>query len=94
MGQTASAVQKLGFAHMLYMAASFSLSLGIMNLLPIPILDGGHLLLLGLEKVRRRKLTPREVYRAQMVGLAMLGVMVVFVMFNDIFRTLAGRSIQ
>jgi regulator of sigma E protease len=94
MGQTASAVQKLGFAHMLYMAASFSLSLGIMNLLPIPILDGGHLLLLGLEKVRRRKLTPREVYRAQMVGLAMLGAMVVFVMFNDIFRTLAGHSIQ
>jgi regulator of sigma E protease len=94
MGQTASAVQKLGFAHMLYMAASFSLSLGIMNLLPIPILDGGHLLLLGLEKVRRRKLTPREVYRAQMVGLAMLGAMVVFVMFNDIFRTVTGHSIQ
>jgi regulator of sigma E protease len=94
MGQQAIALQRLGIAPLLFMMASFSLSLGIMNLLPIPILDGGHLLLLAVEKVRRRKLTPREVYRAQMVGLAMLAVMVVLVMGNDIFRTIAGKGFQ
>jgi regulator of sigma E protease len=94
MGQMATAVQKLGLGHLVVMAATFSLSLGIMNLLPIPILDGGHLMLLGVEKIRRRKLTSREVYRAQLVGLAMLAVIVCLVMYNDIARTIMGRGIQ
>ena len=63
-----------------------------MNLLPIPILDGGHLLLLGVEKLRRRKLSPREVYRAQMVGLGLLALLFTFVMYNDIARIISGRS--
>lgn len=94
MGQTATALQRLGIAHLIFMAAAFSLSLGIMNLLPIPILDGGHLLLLGIEKIRRRKLSPREIYRAQMVGLGLLALIVSFVMYNDILRTITGRAIQ
>ena len=65
-------------------AAILSISLGIMNLLPIPILDGGHLLLLAVEGIRRRKLTAREVYSAQLVGLTLIGLLFVFVMFNDI----------
>ena len=76
------------------MAAMFSLSLGIMNLLPIPILDGGHLLLLAIEKIRCRKLSPREVYRAQMVGLGLLALIVCFVMYNDVVRTLYGKGFQ
>jgi regulator of sigma E protease len=79
---------------MIDMAAMFSLSLGVMNLLPIPILDGGHLLLLGVEKARRRKLSPREVYRAQIVGLGLLALLVTFVMYNDIARWAAGKAIQ
>jgi regulator of sigma E protease len=63
-----------------------SISLGIMNLLPIPILDGGHLLLLGVEGVRRQKLSTREVYLAQLFGLSVIGVLFVLVMFNDIWR--------
>lgn len=94
MGQQAVALQKLGLPHMTLMAATLSLGLGIMNLLPIPILDGGHLLLLGIEKVRRRRLSPREVYHAQMVGLAMLALLVGFVMYNDLARTLAGKGFQ
>jgi regulator of sigma E protease len=94
MGQMTTAFQKLGIAHLVVMAASFSLSLGIMNLLPIPILDGGHLVLLAVEKIRRRKLTSREVYRAQLVGLAMLAVIVCLVMYNDISRTIMGKGIQ
>jgi regulator of sigma E protease len=92
MGQMATAMQRLGLAHLVNMAAMFSLSLGIMNLLPIPILDGGHLLLLAVEKVRRRRLSPREIYRAQLVGLSLLAMLIVFVMYNDIARTLDGRA--
>jgi regulator of sigma E protease len=94
MGQMAVSTQRLGPAPMILMAATLSLGLGIMNLLPIPILDGGHLLLLLVEKVRRRRLSPREVYGAQMVGLAMLALLVGFVMINDLTRTLAGKGFQ
>jgi len=62
-----------------------------MNLLPIPILDGGHLLLLGIEFVRRRKMTSREVATAQMIGLSIIGVMFVLVMYNDITRLIFKR---
>jgi len=94
MGQVTIATQKLGYAPLIMMAGTFSLSLGIMNLLPIPILDGGHLMLLTWEGLRRRRLSPKEIYNAQVVGLAMLAVMVIFVMYNDIFRTLAGKGYQ
>lgn len=94
MAQMATVSQRLGLAGVIETAAIFSLSLGIMNLLPIPILDGGHLLLLTIEKVRRRKLSPREMYKAQMVGLGLLALIVCFVMYNDIVRTIYGKSIQ
>lgn len=94
MGQMATAVQRLGIAHLLMMSGAFSLSLGIFNLLPIPILDGGHLVLLAVEKLRRRKLSPREVYRAQMIGVGILALIVTLVMYNDISRTLAGKALQ
>lgn len=92
--QTTTALQRLGVQSLVMMAAAFSLSLGIMNLLPIPVLDGGHLLLLAIEKIRRRRLSPREVYRAQIAGLAIIAALVVFVMFNDISRTIMGHSFQ
>lgn len=72
-------------------AALLSVSLCIMNLLPIPILDGGHLLLLFIEFIRRRKLSSREVYTAQMVGLSIIGVLFVLVTYNDIARIIFRR---
>lgn len=62
-----------------------SLSLGFFNLLPIPILDGGHLALMFLEAVRRRKLTAEQTQRVFATGLAILGLFFVYVMFKDIF---------
>jgi regulator of sigma E protease len=94
MGQMSIALQRLGAARMIEMAGMLSLSLGVMNLLPIPILDGGHLMLLGIEKLRRRKLTPREIYRAQMVGLGLLGLIICMVMYNDLLRTFSGHGFQ
>ena len=75
---------KEGPWRVLLTAALLSVGLGIMNLLPIPILDGGQLLLLAIEGIRRRKLTSREVYGAQLVGLVLIGMLFVFVMFKDI----------
>lgn len=80
-----------GFNHILLTGALLSVSLGVLNLLPIPILDGGHLLLLGIEGLRRRKLSSNEVYAAQMFGLSVIGMLFVFVMFNDISRLLWRR---
>ena len=77
-----------GIAHVLLTAGMLSISLGIMNLLPIPVLDGGHLLLLAVEGIRRRKLTSREVYAAQLVGASIIALLFVFVMYNDISRWL------
>jgi regulator of sigma E protease len=70
----------------IWTSALLSISLGILNLFPIPILDGGHLMLLAVEGIRRRKLSSREVYTAQMVGISIIGVLFVLVMYNDISR--------
>ncbi len=75
-----------GIHEIIFLAAMLSVSLGVLNLLPIPILDGGHLLLLGIEAVRRRKLSTKEVYAAQMFGLSVIGMLFVFVMYNDLSR--------
>lgn len=83
---------KKGPRQVLLTAAMLSVSLGIVNLFPIPILDGGHLMLLAVEGIRRRKLSSREVYAAQMVGLSIIGVLFVLVMYNDILRFLPGSK--
>jgi regulator of sigma E protease len=79
-----------GPRQVMFTAAMLSVSLGLVNLFPIPILDGGHLMLLAVEGLRRRKLSSREVYTAQMVGLSIIGVLFVLVMYNDILRILPG----
>lgn len=80
--------QQQGPAYVALLAAELSMSLGVVNLFPIPILDGGHLLLLGIEAARRRKLTTKEMYQAQFVGLAIIGIIFLLVMWNDILRIL------
>lgn len=81
---------KRGFADFLRMMAVISVNLGLVNLLPIPVLDGGHLMFLGLEAVRRRppSLRVREV--ANFVGLAILLLLMVLVFKNDLFRFVLG----
>jgi len=68
------------------MLASLSLSLAFFNLLPVPILDGGHMLLLTLEVIRRRRLEPEVQRTAAAVGLAIIGVLVVLIMSKDIWK--------
>jgi len=71
--------------------AVISINLGILNLLPIPVLDGGHILFLGIEAVRRRPLSENVVIIAQRVGLAFLLALMAFAFYNDIARLFTGR---
>jgi len=72
--------------------ALISVNLGILNLLPIPILDGGHILLLSLEGIRRRDFSLTFKERFIQVGLVFLLVLIAYVMYNDVMRMLPTHS--
>ena len=72
------------------MLAFLSVNLGVLNLLPIPALDGGHLAFFAIEGVLRRPLRPRQREMAQQVGLLLLLSLMVFVFYNDIHRLVQG----
>jgi len=69
-----------------------SVNLGILNLLPIPILDGGNILLLAIEGGLRRDLSMAFKERFVQVGLVFLLVLFAIVMYNDLARLLGGHS--
>jgi regulator of sigma E protease len=85
------AVQEGTFAVVSLMAA-LSLNLGILNLLPIPILDGGNILLLTLEGIRRRDFSLSFKERFVQVGLVFLLALFAYVMYNDVMRLLPIHS--
>jgi regulator of sigma E protease len=78
-------------ATILFMAL-ISVNLGILNLLPIPILDGGQILLLSLEGLRRRDFSLAFKERFIQVGLVFLLALIVYVTYNDVARMLAHHS--
>jgi regulator of sigma E protease len=86
--QTASAANNgfLGQGGLVYWIGFISLNLGFINILPIPFLDGGKLLFLGIEAVRRKRLEPRHEAIASAVGLALVLVFVVYVTIGDVGR--------
>ncbi len=86
MYQVASKSAEQGVEEFLNVMAGISINLGVMNLLPIPILDGFHLLAALWEAVRRRPIPARAREVANMVGLAMLLLLMVLVMKNDLTR--------
>jgi regulator of sigma E protease len=77
-------------AYLMFMAM-ISVNLGILNLLPIPVLDGGHLLFMGIEAVRGKPLSDKTMVTMQKVGLAILLALMAFVIYNDIFRLVTGK---
>jgi regulator of sigma E protease len=70
--------------------ALISISLGVLNLLPIPVLDGGHLVYYGIEAMRGRPLSERFVELTQKAGLAMIAAMMVVALFNDLTRLIGS----
>lgn len=73
-------------AQMLYIAILISANLGVMNLLPLPALDGGRLVFLFVEAIRKKRIPPEKEGYVHMIGIALLMVLMVFVMYNDIRR--------
>lgn len=72
------------FVNMLNIAILLSANLGVMNLLPIPALDGGRLVFLVIEAIRRKRINPEKEGMVHFVGLMLLLVLMVVVMFNDV----------
>lgn len=90
-GQQAS----MGLPNFIHFMALISINLGFINLLPVPMLDGGHLFLYAIEGVRRRPLNPKVQEWAFMSGFALLISLMLFLTFNDlasfgVFKHLAG----
>ncbi len=81
---------RLGLDYYLKFMALVSISLGVLNLLPIPVLDGGHLLYHMIEVVRRRPLSERSMEISQRFGMSILFALMAFAFFNDIARLLNG----
>ena len=77
-----------GISDIAFLVAILSINLGILNLLPIPILDGGHLFFFACEAILRRPLGERQREFAQQVGLLLLFSIMIFAFFNDIQRLL------
>jgi len=75
-----------GFSHLIWFMAMLSINLGVLNLLPIPMLDGGHLLILSIEAIARRDLSSRHKEILQQAGFVFLLFLIIYVTFNDIGR--------
>jgi regulator of sigma E protease len=85
-GQAAS----LGFQFLLQLCAALSVSIGLLNLFPVPLLDGGHLLFYSVEAVRGRPLSPRAQEMGSRIGLGLVLMLMVFVTYNDILHLAAS----
>ena len=84
--QLAGQAASVGFVNLLTFTAFLSLNLGILNLLPIPMLDGGYIILILLEGITRRKMPKKALYYIQMAGVIILGAMFIFALVQDISR--------
>jgi regulator of sigma E protease len=74
--------------HMWYILAAISINLAVINFLPIPVLDGGHILFLIIEKIRGKPVAPETYDRVNRVGLMILLVLIVLVTYSDVAKLL------
>jgi regulator of sigma E protease len=81
---------QMGWVSYITFLALISISLGVLNLLPIPLLDGGHLMYYAIEIVKGKPVSERAMELGQRVGLALLLVMMAFAFYNDLNRLLTG----
>lgn len=84
--QVAGASAQIGIASFVLFLAVVSVSLGVLNLLPIPILDGGHLLYYAIEGVTRRPVSERMLLWGQQIGIALLAALMALAFYNDLMR--------
>lgn len=84
--QMAGQVANMGFMPLLQFTALFSINLGLLNLFPLPVLDGGYVVALALEGIRGRSLNKNIMQYLQMLGFALLLLLMIFATFKDITR--------
>ena len=88
--EVAGATAQIGWQPYVEFLALVSISLGVMNLLPIPVLDGGHLVYYTIELLRGRPLSKRIQDMGLRLGLAAMLTMMILAFFNDITRLFFG----
>lgn len=91
--QAASKTAEQGLVSFLSFAAVISINLGILNLLPIPVLDGGHVVFFLIEAIRRKPLSERFVVISQKIGIVVLVGLMMLAFYNDILRLLSPSKI-
>ena len=79
-------VQATGFTNYMYILALISVSLGVTNLLPIPALDGGKIVILIIEAIRRKKITVETEAKITLIGFSLLIALSLYVTYNDVIR--------
>lgn len=84
--QVSGQVATIGFTPLLHLAAVLSISIGLLNLFPVPLLDGGHLLFYGIEAARGRPLSERAQELGFRIGLALVLMLMMFATYNDILH--------
>ncbi|WP_369017452.1 RIP metalloprotease RseP [Thermatribacter velox] len=88
--QMAGQAASLGFLNLLMFSAIISVFLAIFNLLPIPLLDGGHLLLFLVEKIRGKPLEQEKIGLIYLIGILFIFLLAVFVTYQDVMRIVVG----
>ena len=84
--QIAGQMAQLGFTPLIQFAAFLSINLGLINLFPVPVLDGGHIVTLLVEAIRRKPLNPKQIRYTQMVGMALLILLMLLATVKDLNR--------
>ena len=88
--QISGQVATIGLTALIHLAAVLSISIGLLNLFPVPLLDGGHLLFYGIEAVRGKPLSERAQEMGFRIGLALVVMLMIFATFNDIIHFAAS----
>jgi regulator of sigma E protease len=88
--QLSGQVATIGLAALVQFAAALSISIGLLNLFPVPLLDGGHLLFYAVEAVRGRPLSDRAQEMGFRIGLGLVLMLMVFATYNDILHLAAS----
>ncbi len=85
-------VREIGYMHLLMLVGSISISIGFVNLIPIPVLDGGRALIVLGEMLFRRKLGQKVEYGLMLVGIVLIFAMIGYAFYSDIARLISGAG--
>uniref|UniRef100_A0A7C3UW12 Zinc metalloprotease n=1 Tax=Desulfobacca acetoxidans TaxID=60893 RepID=A0A7C3UW12_9BACT len=90
--QVAGKQAEMGFSHLIHFMAVLSVNLTLLNLLPVPVLDGGHMVFLILEAVRGKPLALKHREMAQAVGMMLILTLMLLVFYHDIMRLISPKQ--